>query len=397
MLETLKQRSVKLEWLSSCPKGDKKNALLIPVYNESSNCDLHKRLMYFKEMATEFKDELDVIIINDGSTDDSLERIASFNNIDPNVLFVASIYPNANKVGALFLTVLSITHEFILLSDFDTDIVGMEDMKDTIDLLKNDKMLMGCYFRMLPFEGYGTIFRFQQLEYSLIRSLYKFHQREQSVPVMPGAGCCYKREVLISIYREHSGLRSGEDREATLIGLKLGYRTIYRGNVLTLTRPPLTFRSLVRQRIRWNLGYLETFSKERKYYFSQISTFTRVGMRVLMDIIINLSILSILPAIAVGAIINFQLVMFLSLAIYTGIICWCVNLLYQSPEEISGLGKGKVTSILLFPFLKITVEYFAWMGAILQFFKKQASKGRTENHYRTAVKGYPVDNIKEQM
>jgi cellulose synthase/poly-beta-1,6-N-acetylglucosamine synthase-like glycosyltransferase len=379
MLNSLRQRSVTLEWISPAPVAGKKSALLIPVYNESSHCDMMDRLSYFDDVAAGLKKDVDVIIIDDGSTDDSLKKMKAFLADHPGGLYIASITPNANKVGALFLTILSISHEFIILSDFDTDIVGIKDMEDISISLREDDSLMGCYFRMLPYEGAGRIFRFQQLEYSLIRTLYKFHHKEQSVPVMPGAGSCYKREVLIAIYQEHSGFRSGEDREATLIGMKLGYKTIYKESILTLTRPPLSFRSLIKQRVRWNLGYLETFAKERKYYFSQISRFTRVGVRTLLDIVITFFLLSVLPLIIMTSLISFQFFLISAIGIYLITIIWCINLLFIGPEEVSGLERGKIFSILTFPFMKMSVEYLAWMGAVREFSRKQTTSRIARN------------------
>jgi cellulose synthase/poly-beta-1,6-N-acetylglucosamine synthase-like glycosyltransferase len=162
---------------------------------------------------------------------------------------------------------MEISHEFVILSDFDTDLVGLKEVIDEICNHQNDVYRMGYYFRMIPFEGSGAIFLFQQLEYCFARVFYKFHNHEKSVPVMPGAGSCFKREILNSIFEVHSGLRNGEDRESTLIGIRLGYSVSYLETVLALTRPPLTYKKLVSQRIRWNLGYLETLLFERKYYF----------------------------------------------------------------------------------------------------------------------------------
>jgi hypothetical protein len=115
-------------------------------------------------------------------------------------------------VGALYKTILNVGHPYIILSDFDTDIEGIEELLVNAVNLKAEPDLVGCYFKMVPFEGTGIVFAFQQLEYALQRSIYSFHKDEGSVRVMPGAASCYKRKVLLSIYLEHSGLRNGKDR-----------------------------------------------------------------------------------------------------------------------------------------------------------------------------------------
>jgi cellulose synthase/poly-beta-1,6-N-acetylglucosamine synthase-like glycosyltransferase len=371
MLEKLESRKVKLSWLGPLPDKSNKVALLIPQYNEGSNGSLELRLDYFSCIAEEFRNILDIVIIDDGSTDGSLNTIKSYKEWNPNSFYVSLISPNSNKVGALYLTVLSIDHEFVILSDFDTDLRGLREICKSMKILSDDPCLMGCYFRMLPFEGFGSVFLFQQLEYAMARTLYRFHQRERSVPVMPGAGCCYKREALKNIYSAHSGLRSGEDRESTLLGLKLGYKTFYSDEILCLTRPPLSFRSLIKQRIRWNLGYIETFSKEKKYYYLQIKKFSRIGIRTIMDFI-SVKLIVLLPIIImIGLIASWKLLLIYLVCFYFAFVLWSLNTLMIAPNESYEFRGKRVYSILYYPFYKILLDYIAWTGAILVFIRKR--------------------------
>ncbi|MBO9201552.1 MULTISPECIES: glycosyltransferase [Niastella] len=374
MIKILKEKSAKLEWVNGYPAGNNETALLIPFYNESSNCDFTRRLFYYEEVARKYKDKMDVILIDDGSTDDSLEKIRSFVTDNYSEFIVVSVTPNTNKVGALFLTVLSIPHDLIVLSDFDTDIINLENLLAASQTIYHEKDLMGCYFRMLPYEGDGAIFRFQQFEYSLVRSLYEFHKKDGSVPVMPGAGSCYKRDVLVSIYREHSGFRSGEDREATLLGLKMGYRTVYKENVLTLTRPPLSFKTLVKQRIRWNLGYLETFYKEKKYYYRQISQLTRVGIRTVYDMFLFSFVVTLPLLLIVAGIIHIWLLAGFMVFIYAFCLLWCLYVLIFFRKETGDMKGRSIKTVLAYPAMKIAVDYFAWTGALFRFLRKKQDK-----------------------
>lgn len=366
----LSDSTARLNWIYASPKAGRKTALLIPQYNENSNCDFNERLLYFKSVAANYSDEIDVILIDDGSTDDSLEIMKKFQEAHDYPFYLASVTPNCNKVGALFLTILSISHEFVVLSDFDTDIDGYNNIMLQLDILRKEEDSMGCYFRMLPFEGAGPVFAFQQLEYAILRSLYRFYAKEGSVPVMPGAGACYKRAELLAIYREHSGLRSGEDREATMIGLKLGYRTYYQEEVLTLTRPPLSFKTLSKQRVRWNLGYLETFYKEKKYYGEQIKRFTRIGIIFLTDILI-VSFMLLLPLILLLlGIMNVYILLYFLLGIFIGGILFCLYAIAVCPKEFIEL-RGKVLfPILMFLPFKLVVGHITWVKALLVFLKK---------------------------
>lgn len=371
----------KLKWIGYAkPEGEKKLALLVPQYNERTHCNFGKRLAYFKKLEEEYREEMDVIIIDDGSTDGSLEYLTNFLLENKKTFYVASVFPNANKVGALYATILSISHEFVILSDFDTDIVGLPHLIANLDILRNDRSLMGCYFRMLPYEGKGPVYDFQQLEYCLLRSLYKFHKKDQSIPVMPGAGSCYKKNVLTGIYIDHSGLRNGEDREATLIGMKLGYKACYMADIQTLTRPPLTFNALTKQRKRWYLGYLETLYKEKVFYWAQIKSLSSIGVRTVLDLIV-VALIILLPFILIlTTIINPYSSLFLLAIIYACYFLGTLHLLLFSSGERKGGRRGSALSVMLFPGFKITVEYISWMKAIFAFTNKLKSGQRYDRN-----------------
>lgn len=382
MIQNLIRNAMKLKWLGSVPAESNKPALLVPQYNESSNGCFQSRLEYFRDFAKAYTGKVDVIIIDDGSTDDSLEKIKSFLKVNPGAFYAASSYPNGNKVGALFLVTLAIKHRFIILSDFDTDLSGFEHLLDQWPALTNDPDLMGGYFRMLPADGEGSVFRFQQLEYSLHRSLYKFHMKEHSVRVMPGAGSFYKRDILISIYYHHSGLRSGEDREATLLGLKFGYKTLYLDKVTAMTRTPLSFKNLIKQRIRWNLGYLETFAKEKEYYFLQIRNFSTIGIITMLDIFTVIFTLLYPFVIVTLCCINPLILFLLVPAVYCFYMVHCLFLLRLSPNESVEFRGDILAPIAIYPLYKIAVDYMAWTKAIFVFKKRRAAR-LSERHIKT--------------
>lgn len=385
-----------MAWIGSSPEEKNRVALLIPQFNESSNPNFQVRLKYFTKIAEEFKGVMDVIVIDDGSTDESLQVIKAFKKKHNSSFFLASVSPNMYKVGALYATAASITHEFVILSDFDTDIKGMDSLFSNLDRLNADPSLMGCYFRMLPHEGKGSVFLFQQLEYSMSRVCYQFYKKESSVPVMPGAGCCYKRKLLVDIYEGHSGLRSGEDREATLIGLKLGYKTIYLEDIVTLTRPPLSYKSLLKQRVRWNLGYIETFVKERKFYYGQIGKLSIIGIRTLVDLM-RVKLALLLPVLLlVGAFTSWQLIVMSLIVAYGSTVFVSVNAVLVSPQESIEFKGKRLLSILYYPFYKVPLEFIGWSLAIFSYFGKSSSRAPVFD-FKISIENKQTPNLIDQQ
>jgi cellulose synthase/poly-beta-1,6-N-acetylglucosamine synthase-like glycosyltransferase len=109
---------------------------------------------------------------------------------------------------------------------------------------------------------------------------------------------------------------------------------MYLDSVLAMTRPPLSFSALVDQRIRWNLGYFETFEKERDYYFKQIGKFNRFGIVTLIDMLVVVFILC-LPALLlfIGLTTDTKELMLFTLFIYFLYIVWGARVLFDPGEQ----------------------------------------------------------------
>lgn len=378
--DLIKRKGISIQWIGDKPPGIARAVMLIPQYNESSNLCIEERLAYFNTLAEQYQGEIELVIIDDGSTDNSLQLIRDFAISRQASFYVASVSPNANKVGALSIVTREVKHEYVILSDLDTDIMGLENLLKQVDELTKDKSLMGCYFRMIPYRGAGIIFTFQQLEYCIARCLYRFHKKDRAVPVMPGAGCCFKRDILENVYWTHTGLRNGEDREATIIGLKKGYKVTYLSEVLALTRPPLSFKNLRRQRVRWNLGYIETVFLQKGFRNMKRSSNTSIRLKLYFDLLTVFFVLSLpLLSILIGIWNPAVLLVFYG-TIYLLSVAWCLGLMLLSPEESKGARMKLATSVLLFPPIKLAVDYLAWLGAIRKFFKTDYSNIRRHLH-----------------
>jgi cellulose synthase/poly-beta-1,6-N-acetylglucosamine synthase-like glycosyltransferase len=372
MIEKLKTIGARFRWIGEKPIDQNKFILIIPQYNEFTNNDSFlNRLRYFDAFSKRHQEEIDVVIVDDGSSDDSLKIIEEYVRLELATFYIASVYPNTKKVGAIYFAVESLNNQYVILSDFDTDLVGIENNTSQVLRIFKSKSSMGGYFRMLPFEGRGLVFMYQQMEYSILRSFYGFHKSENSVTVMPGAGAVYDRSILLKIYSTHSGLLSGEDREATLIGLKLGYKTYYIEGITALTRPPVSCAALVKQRIRWNLGYIETFNKENAYYWDQVKKQSKAGTRFIMDFVWVVIVL-LFP---LGTVFLFFLNWFLFLKVYSCLyligILWCLLFLIVTPQESLEFKKNRVLSAIIFPVFKIYIDCISWNRAFIVFFKKK--------------------------
>jgi len=358
--------SKKFKWIYHKGPSSNKVVALIPQYNELSKGNFIERLSHFNAFAKLHSNILDVILIDDGSNNSSLQVMKWFVNDNPGSFNVAAVTPNTDKIGALYMTVLNVDHDYVLFSDFDTDLEHLELLPETLKEFENDPQLMGCYFRMLPMKRSSSIVKYQEFEYAIHRKWYEYTSTEGSVAVMPGAGSLYKREILQQILPFHSGIRNGEDRETTAMGIDLGYKAIYQKRILAFTRTPESLKALIAQRVRWNLGYIETLSKEKRYYLRKIRSLTRIGFRSFFDIP-SVLVLLLFPFIMLSLlVINFKIGLIAIAGAYLAKLAWVYF--------ISKIGKSEIDSektpylvLLSYPILKLFIEFPSWAIASYKF------------------------------
>lgn len=363
MISVLKDRKAGIEWINNLTDQHKKFSVLVPQYNEARNNGFIKRLDHFRKMAELHRSWLDIVLVDDGSDDYNLEMINNYLEKYPAAFSVASVTPNSRKVGALFLATAEVSHEYIILTDFDTDLANIDSMLLHYQVMAGDPSVIGWYFRMLPYDGKGFVYKMQELEYAFARMYYRFHRADHSVPVMPGAGCCFRRKTLLDIYHQHSGLMNGEDREATMIGIKMGYKVLYKNDVLALTRTPQDFMTLLRQRKRWYLGYLETFVKEKNFYLDQLKKGKWVGIRVLLDIT-GITLLLLMPLIMLVMAVASPISLVYLLLLYPLSLVYYISLLLMNKTESREIPVTDKLLVLMYPLFWVVLSYLAWVRAM---------------------------------
>ena len=130
----------------------KRTAVSVPEYNEQSRSNLEERPDYFNYLATTHANLLDVIIVDDASTDGSREAVEEYvrNN---NPAFKA-IYreTNGQKVWAIRdgVNVADPNLDTILLTDFDSSIPdsSIPVFDEMLDKLHSDGNLGGLALRV---------------------------------------------------------------------------------------------------------------------------------------------------------------------------------------------------------------------------------------------------------
>jgi cellulose synthase/poly-beta-1,6-N-acetylglucosamine synthase-like glycosyltransferase len=111
------------------------------------------------------------------------------------------------------------------------------------------------------------IARFQSIEYVCGFNLdRRALDLLNAVSVVPGAAGAWRKSAVLES-NGHAPDTVAEDADLTLAVRRLGYTIRYEENAIAYTEVPETLATLVRQRLRWTFGTLQSIWKHRDTVF----------------------------------------------------------------------------------------------------------------------------------
>lgn len=205
--------------------------------------------------------EFEAIVVDDGSTDDTLERASQMARIyHPDRLRIVT-QQNGGKAAALNTGIAEARGEFILCMDADS---RLEPQTLKMAMRHFDDPTVGAVAGNVKVANrLNHLTRLQALEYieglNLVRTAQAFFRR---VTVIPGPIGVFRREVL----KQVGGYKSdtfAEDCELTLRVVLSGWKIKYETHAVAWTEAPETAAALFKQRYRWSRGILQAIIKHR--------------------------------------------------------------------------------------------------------------------------------------
>ena len=235
-------------------------SVVIAAYNEGRVITNTLRAL----LATDYKGEVEVIVVDDGSADETAAEVQTFADRDPRVRLLQQ--ENRGKARALQRALATARHEVVVFIDADTQL-----QRDTLPNL------------LAPFadENVGAvsghakvgnlrtfIARCQALEYTCGFNLdRRAYTRWNCITVVPGAISAIRKDAI----DQAGGLSLetlAEDTDLTLSLHKDRQQIVYVPEAIAWTEAPETVRTLARQRFRWAYGTLQCLWKHRDMVFN---------------------------------------------------------------------------------------------------------------------------------
>lgn len=212
---------------------------------------------------TLYPGEIEIVVVDDGSTDATAAVVAAMAVQDPRIRLIRQA--NAGKAMALRSGLKALRSALVVCLDADTQFTPQ-----TIGHLIQpfaDPTVGAVSGRARVGNPKTLIARFQSLEYTCGFNLDRraFHQLN-CITVVPGAVSALRLSAVMAA----GGISTetlAEDTDLTLALHKCGYRIHYAPRAIAWTEAPETVRAFAKQRFRWAFGTLQCLWKHRELLF----------------------------------------------------------------------------------------------------------------------------------
>ena len=252
--------------------------ITIPVFNEEKSIVDTVNSAISVDYPPE---KIQVIVVNDGSTDSTRALLERFALGNPNRFTLINFERNQGKRAAMYESFVRATGEIIVTMDSDT-VVKPNAIKEIVKPFVDSNISGVCGH--VDVKGPRKLLeRIQAANYFLSFHLYKKSESAfNSVICLSGPLAAYRKDQVLPLMDEwynqtFLGKRCtfGDDRGLTTLLLRTGKKLVYTPAALAETGCPVTFLKIWKQRLRWKRSYyremfwLSKFAyKKRKAGFS---------------------------------------------------------------------------------------------------------------------------------
>ena len=247
------------------PKRFPKISFLTAAYNEEDSIEGTVRALLSIEYPEGKKE---IIVVNDGSKDRTASIVRKLMKNHKEIRLIDK--KNSGKANSLNQAIKIAKGELIAVVDADS-YPGKDSLYKMVGYFE-DKKVAAVTSRVLVKNTSNIIEKFQAVDYAVIAWSRK---------ILDFIGCVYVTNGPLSIYRKEVVVRLGgfdsknltEDIELTWHILSFGYKTKMSYATEVYTTVPSKFKKWVLQRVRWNLGGLQTLYKYRRYFLRSRNLF----------------------------------------------------------------------------------------------------------------------------
>jgi peptidoglycan-N-acetylglucosamine deacetylase len=200
-----------------------------------------------------------VLVVDDGSTDDTARMVREFACDHPNVKLLCK--RNGGKSSALNAGLRVGDEPYVVTIDADT-IVGPQTIRRLVEPFADETVDAACGNVQVG-NVRGLLTAYQDVEYVTCQNYdRRAFDSLNCISVVPGATGAWKRESVLRA-GGYSADTLTEDADLTLSVLKNGGRVVYVPEARSVTEAPEDTAALFKQRFRWSFGTFQCLWKHR--------------------------------------------------------------------------------------------------------------------------------------
>jgi cellulose synthase/poly-beta-1,6-N-acetylglucosamine synthase-like glycosyltransferase len=244
------------------PRTDFFVSVMIPAYNEEENIEETVRHVMDSDYP---KKNLEVIVINDGSSDGTLNKVKGLLKKYGNLKLINK--ENSGKADSLNQAVKIAKGELVAVVDSDS-FIGKESLKKLTGFFADKNIGTVTSFVKVRDQGKNFFARLQSIEYLILGWSRNLMDLVDSVWCTNGPLSLYRKEYVEKV-GGFSKETVTEDIDMTWNMLHHGYKTGMCLDADVTTVVPEKFGAWFRQRTRWGLGGLQAITKYRSSVFKK--------------------------------------------------------------------------------------------------------------------------------
>ena len=236
-------------------------SMLVPCFNEERTLAQTVESLLGLDYP---KDKLEVIIIDDGSTDRTRIIGEDLTRSNSRIKYIHK--ENGGKYTALNLGIKESRSELVGCLDADS-FVAPDALLEVVKCLEADPAIMAIMPAMKVYRPRSMLETMQAVEYTFGIFYKKMFDNLAAINVLPGPFSIYRRDVFkkIGMFRH---AHNTEDMEIAFRMHANGLKIVNAHTAFVYTTVPKTVRGLVKQRTRWSQGFLQNSRDYSYMYFN---------------------------------------------------------------------------------------------------------------------------------
>ena len=234
-------------------------SVIVPAYNEEKTIS---RTISSLLGLNYPRGKLEVIVVDDGSTDNTVSIVKKFRNVK----LIFNKHRGVGKASAVNAGLKIAKGEFLGVLDADSE-AGRNSLINALEYFSSNKV--GCIITPIKVVETKNLYtRLQRIEYAFTGMIRELMSRISTL---------YNSHGVLSIFRTNLIRKLGgfdennltEDLEIAMRLRTEGYDIRMAHTALTYTRVPSTLRNLWEQRIRWSRGFIHNILKYKHVLFNK--------------------------------------------------------------------------------------------------------------------------------